>query len=103
MKLSDKKLETLYRQMDLDPNGVLQQAVSRRLQARPKRSWRRVVWAACAAAVLALCSVPVWQTLHRAEEIPVLAAPQWLAEQADFSMYLSPNGELLVPSPRRKI
>ena len=103
MKLSDNELETLYKQIDLDPNGSLQQATYRRLRVRPVRRWRRVVWAACAAAVLALCAVPVWKAVHRPEEIPVLPTPQWLAEQADFSMYLSANGEFLVPSPRREI
>ncbi len=103
MKLSDNELETLYKQMDLDPNGILQQAVYRQLHVRPAHRWRRVVLAACAAAVLAFCAVPLWKELNRPEEIPVLPMPQWLAEQADFSMYQSPNGELLVPAPRRKI
>ena len=104
MKPNEHDLETLYRQIDLDPSGALQQAVYRRLSVHPRRSWlKRIVWAACAAAVLAVCALPAWKAFKRPPEIPVLPMPQWLAEQADFSMYASADGELLVPPYRRDL
>lgn len=98
MRISEQELICCYRQMDWDPHCLRQEQTYRQINCNGnmKRIWRYS--AVCLAAGLF-----VWAGLafFVRQEIPVRPAPAWLEAQADFSMYESPDGELLVSVSRR--
>lgn len=72
MKLSEQEMENLYRSMDLDPAGVLQQKTFQQICAKKTSFKRKTVWGlsfACAAACVWLL-IGVWQNAKDVSYLP---------------------------------
>ncbi len=84
MKISEQELLQQYRQMDLDPQQVLQDKVYQQICAKKYSFKRKTVWgfsAACAAALAVMC---VW--LLQPAETPYLPDPAEF-DRMNFAFY----------------
>lgn len=94
MIFSEEELIKKYRQIDLDPSFALQKSIYERISNKKKMFFSYSLAAACTfCCILGFCVCRLFLPISHTE----LYYPEaWINIQADFSEYLTPNGEFLV-------